>query len=1649
MTRQFVILCSAQRLPYQDVGDQLAFGLNITTAIGRTTGEGPVTRQEALALRPWAWSNITHVRVADNEAGTGAFSIEALHPPSGPSLPDIDFPTLLNELNQTEYNPDNETDQLTDVTSWPLPETDPVVRNVPMDFARTGRRKRWHASILELSTKSYPIPQKLNLSFIVRIPANQIGANVFIAPVIPDTTFFVAPTMPAGGLLRTADNRGVFQWKYDQATTSGLEVAAYLLPAEKVPARLPSETLIDLTTAWVRDAKQYEEDWRAFLEKRAGEVFDLAERLIDFLRDRMTDVKAEATVAVVPYLTKATISVMRDLAGTGLLPSINMKTLRESGDPSERPFLDGNTLPDDLLGPDKNIKLNRLQLELLRETEKKLFGCFNGDGDSKWRAFLRTNLAQVAGLKILLGGGDDPSTETPQPAEECLSELEQLHKALLDPNNLHAIVQKQWDLIFKDLEEQSAPLPAWAVTLRDKIRALPADFDYRRRFASRCLAPAWEALRNQSTSNPGADVDLRTLIPALLVNHLEARLQLPQTKTPTVDPRSYSGFLPECDMRNQRSLPCAPAGGPAPLISCVVADLEQPDAGGKTKLSRLVENLAPGSALETTSDIPHGITLQPHLNTASPEETTAFKDVLNHISGVLVFMRVTGSPWHCLNYARANVRGSTSDKNNLITVPTRISYQNDFTQSLITYNNLPLGARSPLSLLPDVGGNADIAPDNRLQNSARDAKPLIQHDYSTDARARIPALVFGMTNQTYEVAMCTVSPSGALPKEIADPDRPWEISATKLGALDFPAGSPIKKTFFYQRKVAVGQIRNKSFLTPNTDDSAKTKLNLFKLPQIPARVYPRAVELPAFIAAAGATPRLLADEMPLLLLAPKSSLEWAIKDNFDFALRKPATDVETWHRWVNDRDPANLNRVSFLKDYYQTLDRNRGLAKNISAFDTSIDDPAVNGFYAQLQKFDPATKQWTVLRTKRIERRPPATPASLRDVQSDPVRVICNSVVTGDGLPDGNDLQVNCLNGGIYWLSVYATVDPTVTSRFSSVVKFERNVPDVGLLTNPFEMLIEVATPELPTEQEVWQSLKPKFISDVRGDRVEVSIETTADNFIHVHKAELHRQTWYWQGRETLAFPGFSSTTAYDPDLLNPIVPASGPGLSDEVRKWEEFEFAARDSLDFNIHDFKRVTDSTTPPRWFSYADQLTPETGNDSVRNNSDRLVLAASAGSQEKGDRRAHYYRFSAQVTSRYEGIFPSTISPIKQALNPQNLPDKLKKWRRLFVHCRRTSLPPVPKVKLILPLTETYLEHDSTRTPGLLVVMDEPWYEFGGLGESITAEIEVLADPHNPDPTDPTFEDPCPPPAGNRTRFYFELGPDPMQTDKTEVLPQSDSGSTSFSTAKIGRIRGPVGHTHDEKDLGALFTSTSFIIPAPEIMKRTRAGNEQIKDLSWYMCKISLRRKMIFKDPRNAGPATVKLSEPTEAQWVQFLPEFSLFAENRTVDNLYIEFLNDSSLVIKKRADRQILDPADLSGTVEKANKVLTPVLLLTHGAFNASGEPNDEVYVGVCWPKEGANFFELLPETTGGQASVAVQRNNSNIHFSARVLGVQGVPVWDPATSRFKAMPKPQSNKDFFDRLFAYNEQDQKNGKAISDANRPRVVRISQPISDKQP
>jgi hypothetical protein len=1819
MAKQFVILCSAQRLTFQDKNDAsdgvapyFAFGLNLSAAIGVDDKATLPTSEEVRALRPWRWTGIEDVQAFTlTSAGPKFFSCKVIPLPS--SVPDIDWDTLGKQLD-LEYP---ETDPDLSVTTWLIPDATAstprkVDRNVVFNLnpaPKSAQRKPWHASILQLSTYPYPIPQKLNLSFIVKVPQSEIAdpaQPLYLSPIIkadtdPAKLFFAADTKPLAQPPQQVDARGVYGWKYDHPTVAGLDIYAYLTPVVvKQTTPLPT-TYIDRSTGWVKSSASddfFEEDWRAYLESKMGEAFDLSECLIDFLRDKVSgsfladdlvnpsalftklkdaqdplaiylrgrlsdstrqllqqfagpnnvnplllealinefnelvrgpsiyeaerfkqvhlseetksliaqpspgkdlirlnhrliaesypnEIASPLKPEIMPFFQRLVICTLRDLAGTGLLPSI-----------------DGNTLPDDLLGPDLAQKLPPNKLGQLRAVEKELFDTLinptntpNGPQDPanqldhKWRRFIAETVPQVANLGVL----DPINWERNRQPEECLADLEQLHKTLMDKQNLHALVQGQWQKIFDSIK-----LNGWDAEsinkleeLKKRLGELGPDFNYRARLARCSLGPIWKALRRISANDISQPLDIKGLFPGLMASHLECRLKL-NPEVPDVSQADYDIiYFPECRGDENTG-----------LLNQIIAHV-------KNRALAIREGVIPAKGhADKPTDVPHSVSLQAHLTTMIPPEAvqqspeqSAFNDVLNDIAGVLVFMRdPSENVWYCLNYARAIVRGATADRINAVAVPSRINYQNGLSQSLITYNNVPLVAQSPLAKIPLTNHNTRIEPKTGASN-AEHKEPLIKYDYykdplnPEDPRSKIKALVFRDEKMNYESIICSVSVSGALPRELTVRNNPWEINQTQLSHLINP-GAGLLRSFSYLRKVRVGQIRSKNFkFTPGKNFPASGEGNPLNLPKVPDRVHPRALELPAVSDQKG-EPRVLGDKLPLLLLVPETEAGWSgPQSSFEFRLRKPATDVETWHRWVNQGTTNAAWRSGVLADYYKVSEANRNLPADMVPQDISFDDPSVSGFYVQVQRFDldGSLSEVPVKPSPAITIPPKPVTQTMNDVQSDPLKVVCHGSSAGEGASySGGTLTLNCLKGKIYWVRIYASIKTADRPRFAKF--FDQEFQPVGhdlLLASPFELLVETATKDLPKDEEVWRSLTPAFVSgegDDKGDRIEVSLKSADPLFRHVHRAELIRQAWYWRGRETQPFPDLNNQPKdfVNPDLFDPDSASTDPGLSVKVKTWEEFEFAGRDAGDFTILDFKSVSDTGVAPRigppktpapknannskakaaanpaevkddrtLFVHTEQLTPE-----------RSKQPASDRSSEKGDLRAHYYRFSARVYSRYEGIIENAEERFVEAVNPKlDKKDSLAKWRRLFVPCRRRETPPVPHIKLIVPLTQNIAENtpQHKRSPGLLVVLNETWHEFGGLGESILAEVETLADPHNPSMTSETpvptggppnpaqpIPDPCPlldangKPIPATNTFYFELGPDPIVSGSSNPLvAKSDDPNRKLSTASLENIRGPVGHTHDTIDEGAFFVATSFIIPAPQITTGKGAPPD-FEDLAWYMAKIRLQRIVRLKGRESTDPSAIIRSAFAEPQWVQYLPDFSLFSNTLDVGRLRFKASPMpggpppvTEINVVTEADN-VVKGSDLSGPNEKSNAVFSILLLLTRTAYDASGRRSQEVYVGIFSPKADGNW-NLIDGDTSREALHALASNNQ-VRFRARILELQAVPSGVALEGRFK------TSQELFDLLFAFNTDDDSKGPRIDDLKRPRIVRISQPIED---
>src|SRR5262249_49151832 len=145
------------------------------------------------------------------------------------------------------------------------------------------------------------------------------------------------------------------------------------------------------------------------------------------------------------------------------------------------------------------------------------------------------------------------------------------------------------------------------------------------------------------------------------------------------------------------------------------------------------------------------------------------------------------------------------------------------------------------------------------------------------------------------------------------------------------------------------------------------------------------------------------------------------------------------------------------------------------------------------------------------------------DVQSPPLQLTCNGKETGLAslVATAGAVTLKLVGGEIYWISVYGRINTSELPRFADVVKRDFSVLGGASLSQPFSLLVEVATNQLPAPADVWRALTPQLMRDdgQSGDYVKVSIRSNQDAFRNLYRAELQRQTWYWRGRETRQFP--------------------------------------------------------------------------------------------------------------------------------------------------------------------------------------------------------------------------------------------------------------------------------------------------------------------------------------------------------------------------------------------------------------------------------------------------------------------------------------------------------------------------------------------------
>jgi hypothetical protein len=1500
--------------------------------------------------------------------------------------------------------------------------------------AQKVSQKMWGMMLGQTTILPAPIPHLINLQRFVDVPAATQGQMVLIAPILKfniDGTEVTlkpvgVPTMRKMDAAATPLN-SIWEWAYEDLMLTAPVIPSPTIPPGELPTVPPTTPpadvikikafvspvvktnaavdgpYVDLTNLLVKDPDRQlssiRNNWRATLEKKLSESLNLCEWIMQFLKDQ-NDQGVVIPTGNLMVFTEMFLAALRDVCGMGVatMPDkqILAQTVLEKAQPVLKPLRDNPKFAVFLANVHKSVDIQFAQV-------------------ANWRGFLRDEFfgkgSDPFTMKILqepkTDAVNDPLAAT---LKETIAEMGTLYTTLSQAQPLADLFCKQWAKIEEQLTD--ATEKSWARLLANsQTNKGLENVPLRAVLVKENIGFFWDVLlKSMLVDDNGMFYKLVGnekqyyvigVFEQLFKDYCGLRFAdgtVTDDRKKMYDPKVFS-LRPEMK------------AGPAAtnLIKDVFAkfiDNHQgdfiPEAGAQG---------APDQAAEPTS-VPAAVSFIVDKVESIP--VAAHDDLLRQIAGIGVLLAekpdatINQTEWRCLNNATATVYDGTAYQPLFVEAPAsmghpepvlvgcKINYTNDLRNGLITYDNHPLSGESPVTDLTLY----------ELQTSGPEIKPLFKFRYPSPAKGKLTPLIFG---KSYQALPFLVTNSGAIAKDLAS-GSPVTIKQPK----DIRPSQTHLRSFSYYRTVRVGGLR---FAGIEGDEK-------LTFPPVPSNVFPIIRDMKStrplaseavrekdggtkvFDASNPEPPEDLAlQERPLILLAPNKRASnkseifdmTVAKDKFEFYLRPPAVDVETWHRWVmggfvhGDKFAGNISDLSkaVLRSYYYLHNENRILkegqeAKKIGSAvkpkDITIDDPAVAGFYIEL--LDAADEPAKAAGAKPTEKqvaspvviwikKTAAVDLSKNDLEYDlrtfaqfgGVKVTCQVVGTANLFPVKNEkgmttIEVNVVEGGLYRLRVSCllpAVDypaPGGKPRFDKIYEGNNRldlVKDSAQQINhfrvsPSEMFIEVATDNmdeiLQPDETIKELVSTDFDSTTASDVITVDLRDdgvdTLKKFKYIGRVELFRQMWRWQGRNSKPHPEQVNPTPPPKDKKRPTAAekAAMRAADDRDTAWQLIEYAGREELDYSIvpAQFAATADGQ---RTFVYTETLRGE-----ERSANGRTVSV-------KEDLRALHYRFRAVFYSRYDGLLRPTAAKTTA------------KWTPQFVQCRLDPDPESeklqpPAVQYVFPLTESFSSENPSSSAGLLVVLNEPWYRIGGVGETLGVEVALVNSPTDRD--------------GN-FKTYFEIGADPIVDEGPLGGPMTAPVlSDSKVTFDPKLICGPIGHTFDEDGKNPLFSLTSFMIPAPKIEWKGGVSDAvHPSDLpGWGMAKISISRVM----PTPHNPTRKKIvSKSTPPQWVQFLPE--LFVKKpRLVDpgTAYVALSPDSTkLVIKGKDGNQVIfnkDPID----------DFQYYLIVMKEVVDAAGAFGEVVFMGICslesngeWAPENKNL-KIKKDSVAGSPAV---------------------------------------------------------------------------------
>lgn len=753
---------------------------------------------------------------------------------------------------------------------------------------------------------------------------------------------------------------------------------------------------------------------------------------------------------------------------------------------------------------------------------------------------------------------------------------------------------------------------------------------------------------------------------------------------------------------------------------------------------------------------------------------------------------------------------------------------------------------------------------NRLQPSAASRESALL-DFLFPARdAFLPALRYYGKDVHYQ--FCWVDESNAC----TVPPGCWTTHPALLGILppdvaDLKSrGIHVSRSRPYFRRVGIGTV-GLTFAGAISSKSTPLQTEKNSWPLLPPDIFPIAAE-------ARSKAEEGAPKSPLVLLYPKDddpatprpslSQPQELAHEMTIKVHKPRTSDDNWERWVAANPTTSFEaRKKVCAEAHRVRDRVADLEGEIEMWqpdDPALDQQCLIVFRRLYPDAAAGTSEIGFIRKWKASTNA-GTYGAARDFFSDPISVTLRRDPT---LPSsafvaatGED-SFRIAVGVVVEMSVYALLPETRRDLFDdklftppagpnplgvSLGKLLANVTmkdtapdDTWLAVSPNALRLETPNLNLPSAAQTYNSL----IVSGQGGKVSLGLASGRDPalFDLVHEVVAQEQIWRWNGKpcmpEDFLVNGESSISLPD---IRPITADHIP--------WDGIGFHHREDREHLATICKLpLLDRGAPAK---------DKTGD---------IVFT----DDKNSDARALYFRFSAQLRSRYFGAWPATVQAgstmtIDRGVDPL--------WKRYVLPHRILAPLKKPSVVMVIPmLASGKPEPEVGGTAGVIAIVREACFEQAGIAEKMECEL-VESDVFQRDDKTLFVK-----PSGTK---YFQAGYDPT-LGNTAMGPSDDAGTTKSSPLQMS---GPVGLTFDQGSRDPLVVNSMFFVEVDRAkLKKFVSPDTSTPSpaASHLFCQIRFRRTIrpgYEADGSAVGADHPLASDWTEAQWVKFLPDSDL--------------------------------------------------------------------------------------------------------------------------------------------------------------------------------